>query len=101
MAVEEVRGRLRQKLEEIVGAEETSYLMDRPPGGWSDLVTNQTLTDKLDALRQEMRAELAGVRAELSALSASVDNRLRKQTWITTTAMLTGIGAATVVATLA
>jgi hypothetical protein len=26
--------------------------MDRPPGGWSDLVTNQTLTDKLDALRQ-------------------------------------------------
>jgi hypothetical protein len=97
MAVEEIRVRLRQKLEEIVGAEEASYLMDRPPGGWSDLVTNQTLTDKLDALRQEIRADLSDVRAELSALSASVDSRLRKQTWITTSATLSGIAAAGVI----
>ena len=92
MAIEEIRVRLREKLEGIVGAEETSYLMDRPPGGWSDLVTNQTLTDKIDALRQEMRAEM-------SALSASVDARLRKQTWVVTTALLSGIGAATVIST--
>jgi hypothetical protein len=112
MAVEEVRARLRLKLEEIVGSEETSYLMDRPPGGWSDLVTNQTLTDKLDALRQEMRAEISDVRTELAALrgevgsglsglSASVDQRLRRQTWIMTTALLTGMGAAAMIATLA
>ncbi|MGH9027643.1 MAG: hypothetical protein ACRDWD_16235 [Acidimicrobiia bacterium] len=65
MAVEEVRVRLRRKLEGIVGAEETSYLMDRPPGGWTDLLTNQSLTDKLDALRHEMRAEIGGLRTEV------------------------------------
>jgi type II secretory pathway component PulF len=31
--------------------------MDRPPGGWSDLVTNQTLDLELDALEHRMRAE--------------------------------------------
>ena len=35
MTVEEVRVRLRTKLEAAFGAEEASILMDRPPGGWS------------------------------------------------------------------
>lgn len=128
--MEEVRVRLREKLEGIVGAEETSYLMDRPPGGWSDLATNQTLTDKLDTLRHEMRAELAGVRTEvregfaevraefaavrgeaaeargsfdakLSALSASVDDRLRRQTWVSTSTLITGLGLAFAIARFA
>ena len=42
MAVEEQRLRVRQSLEEKLGVEEASYLMDRPIGGWSDLVTNHT-----------------------------------------------------------
>ena len=54
--------------------------MDRPPGGWNDLVTNQTLDLKIDALRDELRTELAGLRTEMSNLSASVDRRLRAQT---------------------
>jgi len=58
--------------------------MDRPPGGWSDLVTNQTLDLKLDAFRHEMHASL-------EALSASVDRRLRAQTWITTTTLIAGL----------
>ena len=82
-----------------MGAEETSYLMDRPPGGWSDLVTNQTLTDKLDVLRHETRAEFASVRAEMAALSASIDSRLRKQTWVMTTVLISGLTAATVIST--
>ena len=77
MAVEEVRARLRRQLEETYGAEGATILMDRPPGGWSDLVTNQTLDLKIDALRHE--------------LIASVDRRLRAQTWITTTTLIAGL----------
>src|SRR5262249_27805095 len=58
--------------------QEASFLMDRPPGGWGDLVTNKTLHLELDALRAEFRAEMA-------ALSASVDRRLRTQTLVMTT----------------
>ena len=45
--------RLRRKLEEAFGAEEASFLMDGRPGGWSDLVTNQTLDLKIEALRAD------------------------------------------------
>jgi len=77
-------------------------LLDRPPGGWNDLVTQQMLTRELDALRHELRGEMAGLRAEMaefrgemrsemSALSASVDRRLRAQTWIMTTTLVAGL----------
>jgi hypothetical protein len=65
--------------------EEASILMDRPPGGWSDLVTNQTLDLKIDALRSDLRAEM-------SALSASVDRRLRAQTWMMMSTMIAAVG---------
>ena len=52
-------------MEEKLGVEEASYLMDRPAGGWSELVTNHTLDLKLavleakmDALRHELLAEM-------------------------------------------
>jgi len=80
VAVEEVRVRVRRKLEEAFGMEEASYLMDRPPGGWGDLVTNQTLDLKIDALRHE--------------LVATVDRRLRAQTWITTSTLIAGLALA-------
>lgn len=95
MAVDDVRQRLRVKLEQLLGPEEASWLMDRPPGGWTDLVTNQTLDLKLDALRADLRAELAETREQLRAtierLDASVDRRLRAQTWITTTTLIAGL----------
>jgi hypothetical protein len=53
--------------------------MDRPPG-WSDLVTNEMLNAKLSALEHR--------------LIASVDQRLRAQTWITTTTLIAGLGLA-------
>lgn len=87
MAVEEVRARLRRQLEETYGVEGAAILMDRPPGGWSDLVTNQTLDLKIDALRYELHASM-------EALSASVDRRLRAQTWITTTTLIVGLALA-------
>jgi len=92
MAVEEARVRLRRQLEETFGVEEASILMDRPPGGWSDLVTNHTLDLKIDALRFELRSEMAGVRVEMANLSASVDRRLRAQTWMMMTTMIAAVG---------
>jgi hypothetical protein len=109
--MEEARLRLRRQLEDTFGVEEASILMDRPPGGWNDLVTDQSLAREMDALRAELRGEMGELRAELrgemaemrtemrgslrseiAELSASIDRRLRAQTWITTTTMLTGMG---------
>ncbi|MET0275477.1 MAG: hypothetical protein ABW211_01375 [Acidimicrobiia bacterium] len=95
-------------------------MLDRPPGGWNDLVTNQTLDTKLDALRSDLRAEMSGlrgemaefrgemrsdmaelrgeVRSEISSLSASVDRRLRAQTWIMTTTLIAGLGISAAIA---
>ena len=92
MAVEEARVRLRRQLEDAFGVEEASILMDRPPGGWSDLVTNQTLDLKIDALRSDLRAEMSELRVEMAGLSASVDRRLRAQTWMMVTALIAGLG---------
>jgi len=96
MAVEEARIRLRRQLEDTFGVEEASILMDRPPGGWNDLVTNQTLDLKIDALRYELRTELhdlrADLRVEMSQLSASVDRRLRAQTWMMMSTMIAAVG---------
>ena len=58
MTSEDVRVRLRHKLEAAFGAEEASILMDRPPGGWSDLVTNQMLESRLDAVKHELIATI-------------------------------------------
>ena len=74
MTTEDVRVRLRAKLESTFGSEEASILMDRPPGGWNDLVTNQMLDAKLDALRFE--------------LVATMERGFRAQTWRLTTALL-------------
>ena len=95
MALEEIQVRLRRQLQDMFGVEEASILMDRPPGGWNDLVTNQTLDLKIDVLRSELRGEMAALRgdlrSEMAALSASVDRRLRAQTWISTTTLIAGI----------
>ena len=96
MAVEEARVRLRRQLEDAFGVEEASILMDRPPGGWSDLVTNQTLDLKIDALRSDLRTEMSELRSELTVemanLSGSVDRRLRAQTWMMMSTMIAAVG---------
>jgi hypothetical protein len=87
-------------------------LMDRPPGGWSDLVTNHTLDlrfaafeermdRKLDALQAQMELRFAAVDARFAdiehrlvdldhrfdrfehQLLAQVDRRLKSQAWVT------------------
>jgi len=72
MAVNEVRERLRQQLEEDYGVEGASYLLDRPPGGWSDLVTKDYLDARLEALENKLRVEIAGVRTEVADVRAAL-----------------------------
>lgn len=95
MAVEEARLRIRQSLEEKLGVEEAAYLMDRPIGGWSDLVTNQTLDLRLGLARSELRTEMADLRTELRTemadLRAEMQAGFRRQTWQLATLMVSGM----------
>ena len=86
MAVEEVRVRLRRKLEDMFGEDEAALLMDRPPGGWSDLVTNQTLNAILDARFDALDHRLQSFKHELKS---EMDEGFRDQTWRMVTALLT------------
>jgi hypothetical protein len=96
-------------LEELVGVSGAEILMDRPPGGWSDLVTNHTLDlrfaaseerfdRKLDALESRLDAKLTALEARTELrfagidhrfdrfehqLLAQVDHSLRAQAWMT------------------
>ena len=103
MTIEDVRVRLRTKLESAFGAEEASYIMDRPPGGWSDLVTNQvlesrlaTLEYKLVAQMAELRGEMsdlgAGLRGEMAGLRAEMAHGFQVQTWRLLGAILVAFG---------
>ena len=62
-------------------------LMDRPPGGWSDLVTNHTLDlrfaafeerfdAKVDALEARVERKLDALDAKVDALEARVERKL-------------------------
>jgi len=100
MTTEEARVRLRTKLESAFGAEEASILMDRPPGGWNDLVTNQVLEARLDALRYELVGQMAELRGDLRAemaelrgdLVATMERGFRAQTWRLLGAMFVAFG---------
>ena len=78
MTTEDVRVRLRTKLESAFGAEEASILMDRPPGGWNDLVTNQVLEARLAALEYKLVGQMSELRGELVA---TMERGFRGQTW--------------------
>jgi hypothetical protein len=84
--VEEVRTRLREKLEEAFGVDEATMLMDRPPGGWDDLVTNQTL----DAFESRLDLKLAALKFELLG---HMEREFRAQTWRLVTAILAAMGS--------
>jgi hypothetical protein len=91
---EDVRVRLRAKLESAFGAEEASILLDRPPGGWNDLVTNQVLDAKFSALEHKLLGHMAELRAEM-------ERGFRAQTWRLTTALIATVTLMSVILRLA
>jgi hypothetical protein len=113
VAIDEQRMRIRRSLEEKLGVEEASYLMDRPVGGWSELVTNHTLDLKVEVLDERFRgldakfdaidARLEAIDARFEALDAKFDAKFeafgadlaaqmhrefRNQTWKFMTALV-------------
>jgi hypothetical protein len=80
VAAEDVRLRLRRKLEEMVGVDEADLLMDRPPGGWGDLVTKDWLHLELSVVNA--RFDAVDKRLDkLEVRMTSLERELRAQTW--------------------
>ena len=94
MAIEEVRVRLRRKLEGMLGEDEAAMLMDRPPGGWGDLVTNQSLNAILEARFDALDHRLESLKYELSS---RMDQLARDQTWRMMTALITSMSILTAI----
>jgi hypothetical protein len=99
VAAEDVRLRLRRKLEEMVGVDEADLLMDRPPGGWGDLVTKDWLHLELSVIEAKIDTQSArfdGIEGRLDKLEVrmtSLERELRAQTW-RLVGMMTGLLAA-------
>ena len=106
MSIDDVTSQLRSQLQEAFGVDGATYLMDRPPGGWSDLVTNESLDRRISALehglrsdiqvlRSETVAEFAILRSEMSTmrheLRAEIAGEIRGLTWRLMTAMLSSM----------
>jgi hypothetical protein len=86
VTVDEDRMHLRTRLEELVGVSGAEILMDRPPGGWSDLVTNHTLDlrfavfearsdRKLDALEARVNRKIEALETRMELRFAGIDAR--------------------------
>ena len=112
MAIDEVRIRLRQRLEEMLGVDEAAMLMDRPPGGWADLATKADLIalehgleshfdTKLDLKLEALEHKLVGLHHQtMSVLHqeiGAVQRELRAQTWRLLTAVLAAMSVLTAV----
>jgi hypothetical protein len=90
---------IHRSLEEKLGVEEASYLMDRPAGGRSELVSNHTLDLKFETLDHRFEAldhrfEALDHRFEAleSRLLAGMERRFRLQTWSIITALFAAVG---------
>ena len=69
MAIDEVRIRLRQRLEEMLGVDEAALLMDRPPGGWADLATKADLVALEEGLEARFDLKLEALEHKLVGLN--------------------------------
>lgn len=76
MALEDTRTRLRRKLVEVFGVDEADLLMDRPPGGWGDLVTNQTLDLRIAASEARTEGRIATLEARMEGRFTDLENRM-------------------------
>ena len=98
MALDDVRIRARQRLEELIGVDEAAFVVgDRPLGGWDALVTKDHLALELAALRHEMSAMHHEILATLHSELAAIHVELRAQTWRLASALLATVTAMTAI----
>jgi hypothetical protein len=76
MTVDEDRVDLRTRLEELVGVSGAEILMDSPPGGWSDLVTNHTLDLRFAVFEERSDRKLEGLEARLETKIGALEHRI-------------------------
>jgi hypothetical protein len=88
MTVNEITARLRARLQEEYGVDEAAILMDRPPGGWGDLVTNESLDRRLADFGARIDARFDTVRYELTA---TMEREFRAQSWRLMSAMFSAM----------
>lgn len=72
------RDHVYRQLEELLGADGASYLMDRLPAGADDLATRSdvaVLRGETAELRGDLRTEMAGLRGELADIRAEMVTR--------------------------
>jgi hypothetical protein len=95
MAVDEQRRlRLYEAVKQVLGEQEAATLMEYlPPVGWADVATKRDL----DAMRADMHAEIAGLRAEMH--DALREQTTRLLTWMIPT-WLSAVGIAVAVSQL-
>jgi hypothetical protein len=75
MTVDEDRMHLRTRLEELVVVSGAEYLIDRPPGGWTDLLTASALDLRLEAFEARFDTKLANLEHGIDLRFAGVDLR--------------------------
>jgi hypothetical protein len=75
MTVDEAWTQLRTRLVELVGMSGAEILMDRPHGGWGDLVTNHTLDLRFAAWEERFAASEQRFDHKLDALEARMELR--------------------------
>lgn len=98
---EETRHRLHLRLDEVLGPEDASTLMEHlPPVGWADVATKRDLDSGLALLGAELRGEMAKLREEMAEfrgdLRSEFKGDLQKLTLALVTVMVTltaGLGA--------
>ncbi|QGG94329.1 hypothetical protein [Actinomarinicola tropica] len=98
---EKSRHELYRRLEEILGPDEATTLMEHlPPVGWADVATKddlRSLETRLDARISVLGSEL---RTEMANLSAELNSSLRTNTFLLVGAMGAIGGLFTAVASL-
>jgi hypothetical protein len=74
---EDIRHRLHNRLDELMGPEEATALMEAfPPTGWADVATRSDLDQLATVLRQDIRSSAAELRTEMSDLRGQLRSEM-------------------------
>jgi hypothetical protein len=68
--------------------EEAGILMDRPPGGWNDLVTHDSMRREFERFEEKMDLKLEALRFDFTA---QLERGFRDQTWRLMTATISAM----------